>query len=220
MPMYFHDRAQAGDKLADELMDYRWENTAVLALSPGGVVVGEQIARRLHSTLSLLLTAKISAPGDESLVLGTIDQTGVFTYNSMIAAGEMEEYMEDMRGYLEEEKLRHMYQMATVVGQNGLADPAQLAGRNIIIATDGVKNGISFDAALSFLGRVPIEKTIGAIPVGPAEVIERLHHLVDEMHYLYIPDNFIKVSHYYTDEEAIDPDMVMSRIDNVVARWI
>src|SRR5476651_1932092 len=103
--MYFHDRAEAGDKLADELMGYRWENTAVLALSPGGVAIGEQIAKRLHCTLSLLLTARISAPGEESLVIGTIDQTGVFTYNSMISAGEMEEYMEDMRGYVEEQKL-------------------------------------------------------------------------------------------------------------------
>jgi len=33
--MYFHDRAEAGDRLADELMEYRYENTAVLALSPG-----------------------------------------------------------------------------------------------------------------------------------------------------------------------------------------
>src|SRR5260221_6505003 len=104
--MYFHDRAEAGDKLADELEQYRWENTAVLALSPGGVVVGEQIARRLHSSLSLLLTARISAPGDDSLVIGTLDQTGLFTYNSMISAGEMEEYMEDMRNYAEEQKLQ------------------------------------------------------------------------------------------------------------------
>jgi putative phosphoribosyl transferase len=218
--MYFHDRAEAGDRLADELSAYRWENTAVMALSPGGVVVGEQIARRLHSTLSLLLTSKITAPGDESLVLGTMDQTGMFTYNSMISAGEMEEYMEDMRGYLEEEKLHHMYQMTSVVGENGLADPAQLAGRNVIIATDGVKNGMSFDAAVSFLKRVRVEKTIAVIPVGPAEVIERIHGLVDEVHYLYIPDNFIKVSHYYTDEESIDQDAVMDRINNVVARWI
>src|SRR6266568_2105214 len=137
--MYFHDRAQAGDKLADELLQYRWENSAVLALSPGGVAVGEQIARRLHSTLSLLLTARITAPGEDSLVLGAIDQTGVFTYNSMITAGEMEEYMEDMRGYLEEQKLHQMYQMSSVVGEHGLADPTQLSGRNVIIATDGVK---------------------------------------------------------------------------------
>lgn len=218
--MYFHDRAEAGDKLADELMDYRWENTAVLALSPGGVVVGEQIARRLHSTLSLLLTSRITAPGDQSLVIGTIDQTGMFTYNSMIAAGEMEEYMEDMRNYVEEQKLHHMYEMTTIVGEHGLADPAQLAGRNVIIATDGVKNGLSFDAALHFLERIPVEKVIAAIPVGPSEVIERLHGRVNELHYLYIPENFFTVSHYYTDEGRIDQSAVMERIDNVVARWI
>lgn len=220
MAMYFHDRAQAGDKLADELMQYRWENTAVLALSPGGVVVGEQIARRLHCTLSMLLTAKITAPGEDSLVLGTIDQTGTFTYNSMISAGEMEEYMEDMRGYVEEQKLRHMYEMTSVVGADGLADPGQLAGRNIIIATDGVKNGLSFDAADHYLEHVRVEKKIAAIPVGPADVIERIHGFVDELHYLYIPENFFTVSHYYTDEEKIDPDSVLERINNVVTRWV
>jgi putative phosphoribosyl transferase len=217
--MYFHDRAEAGDKLADELLDYRWENTAVLALSPGGVAVGERIAARLHCTLSLLLTSRISAPGDDSLVIGTIDQTGGFTYNSMIAAGEMEEYLEEMRGYVEEQKIHQMYQMTSVVGEHGLADPAQLAGRNVIIATDGVKNGLSFDAALHFLERVRVEKTIAAIPVGPAEVIERLHGMVDELHYLYIPDNFFTVAHYYTDEPKIDPDSVMERINGVVANW-
>jgi putative phosphoribosyl transferase len=218
--MYFHDRAEAGDKLADLLINYRYENTAVLALSPGGVVVGEQIARRLHTALSMLLTSKITAPGDESLILGTIDQSGLFTYNSMIAAGEMEEYMEDMRTYMEEEKLRHMYEMTTVVGAGGTADPAQLEGRNVIIATDGVKNGLSFDAAQHYLGQLHVEKVIAAIPVGPAEVIERIEQKVDECYYLYIPENFLTVSHYYTDEGKIRREDVVDRIDNVVARWI
>jgi putative phosphoribosyl transferase len=217
--MYFHDRAEAGDKLADELLYYRWENTAILALSPGGVAVGERIASRLHCTLSMLLTARISAPGDESLVIGTMDQTGNFTYNSMIPAGEMEEYMQDMRAYVEEEKIRHMYEMTTIVGEHGMADPAVLEGRNIIIVTDGVKNGLSFDAALSYLDRIHIEKTIAAIPVGLAEVIERLHGRVNELHYLYIPENFFTVSHYYTDEPEIDPDSVLDRINSVVANW-
>lgn len=206
--------------LADKLNNYRYENTAVMALSPGGVVVGEQIARRLHTTLSLLLTSRVTAPGDQSLVIGTMDQTGLFTYNSMIAAGEMEEYMQDMRNYVEEEKLRHLYQMTSIVGENGLADPAQLDGRNVIIATDGVKNGLSFDAALKFLEHCHVEKVIAAIPVGPAEVIERLSHKVDELHYLYIPEAFFTVSHYYTDEGRIDADEVRDRINNVVARWI
>ena len=218
--MYFHDRAEAGDKLADELMDFRWKNSAVLALSPGGVLVGEQIARRIHSTLSLLLTARITAPGDDILVIGTMDQAGGFSYNSMIPAGEMEEYMEDLRSYVEEEKMRQIYHMTTLVGENGTADPAQLVGRNIIIATDGVKNGLSFDAAKHFLSRIPVEQVVAAIPVGPAEVIERLHGLVDSVHYLYIPENFFSVKHYYTNESEVDVDDVVERINTVVSRWV
>ncbi len=218
--MYFHDRAQAGELLANLLEAYRYENTAVLALSPGGVVVGEQIARRLHCSLSLLLTSRITAPGDASLVIGTMDQGGVFNYNSMIPAGVMEEYLEDMRNWVEEEKLRHFYDMTTVLGDHGLADPSQLEGRNIIIVTDGVKNGLSFDAAFHFLDRIHVEKRIGAIPVGPGETIERLNQRLDEMHYLYIPESVFTVSHYYTDEDHIDAAAVKERLDNIVTRWV
>jgi len=144
----------------------------------------------------------------------------VFTFNSMIPAGEMEEYMEDVRGYLEEAKLKEMYRMTSVIGDHGLADPGQIDGRNVIIVTDGVKNGLSFDAALHFLERLHVERIIAAIPVGPSEAIERISQMVQEMHYLYIPMNFLSVSHYYTDEDKIDPNTVRERIDNVVARWV
>src|SRR6266536_1069124 len=128
--MYFRDRSQAGELLANQLMQYRFENTAVLSLSQGGVMVGEQIARRLHCTLSLLLTARITAPGEPSLILGTLDQEGTFTYNDLIPAGEMEEYLEDFRGYLEEEKIRRFYEMTSMVAAGGLASPDLLANRN------------------------------------------------------------------------------------------
>lgn len=218
--MYFHNRAEAGDKLADVLQKYRYKNTVVLALSPGGVVVGEQIARRLHCNLTLLLTARITAPGDESLVIGTLDQGGGFVYNSMIPAGEMEGYLQDLRAYVEEQKIQRMYQMATLVGENGMGDESQIEGRNVIIATDGVKNGLSFDAAVHYLRRVHIERTIAAVPVGPAETMERLRGIVDELHYLYIPESFFSVAHYYINEPKIDSSTVMDRINNVAGRWI
>jgi predicted phosphoribosyltransferase len=218
--MYFHDRAEAGDLLANQLVDYRYENTVVLALSPGGVLVGEQIARRLHSTLLLLMTERITAPGDDSLVLGTIDQEGTYTANGLIAAGQMEEYMEDMRGWLEEEKMHKLYDMTKVVSGTGVAELTELAGRNVIIATDGVKNGLSFDAALNFLSKAHVEKTVGAIPVGPGEVIERLSHVLDEVHYLNIPNNFFTVSHYYTEPAEIPAERVNDALANVIARWL
>ena len=217
--MYFHDRAQAGQLLASNLASYRGEPIAVVALSPGGLLVGEQIALQLHASLNLLLTSRISAPGDDSLVIGTMDQTGLFTYNSMIAAGQMEEYLQDMRTYMEEEKLRQMYHMTTAIGANGMADPEDLRDKTIIIATDGVKNGMSFDAALHYLGRIRTARIVAAIPVGPAETIDRLSHIMDRVECLYIPDNFFTVSHYYTDEDDVNPDLALRSLTDVQARW-
>ena len=55
--MYFESRSQAGKILADQLVaKYRYENCAVVALSNGGVVVGEQIAAQLHCVLMLLVS--------------------------------------------------------------------------------------------------------------------------------------------------------------------
>ncbi len=54
---YFKSRTEAGDLLANQLeAKYRYENCAVLALGDGAVMVGAQIAIRLHCVINLLLT--------------------------------------------------------------------------------------------------------------------------------------------------------------------
>ena len=58
--MYFESREEAGAQLAARLFDkYRYENCAVVALSDGAVLVGEQIAAALHCVLTLLLIENI-----------------------------------------------------------------------------------------------------------------------------------------------------------------
>lgn len=172
-------------------------------------MVGEAIARKLDCSLSLLLTERITAPSEPSLVLGTINQEGDFSYNNLIPAGEMEEYMQDMRNYLEEEKLHHLYHMASVMGREGLVDRNELRGKIVILATDGVRNGLSVEEAMHFLKPIHTQKVIGAVPVGPGETVERLIQTCDELHYLYIPDNFLHVGHYYEDNSVPDPQEVI-----------
>ena len=219
MIMYFTDRAQAGELLASQLINYRYKQTVVLALSVGGVLVGEQIAKRLHCKLALLLIQRIAAQADPSLVLGTLDQEGEFMYNDLITAGEMEEYLQDMRNYLEEKKLQEFYQMTSLLGEGGLVDRDSLVDHNVVIATDGLKTGLSFDAAMHFLKPISTKQIIGAVPVAPAGVIERLNLRLDELHYLYIPDNFFSPKHYYEDNKMPDPNRVISTINQVTSRW-
>ena len=70
--MYFESRSQAGAKLADQVLEkYRYENCAVVALGEGGVLVGEQIAVKLHCVLMMLLSEEIDIPG-EGLSFGAV----------------------------------------------------------------------------------------------------------------------------------------------------
>jgi len=50
--------------------------------------------------------------------------------------------------------------------------------------------------------------------------VERVRPLVDETHCLYMPDNFLDVSHYYTDESEVKTADVIWRIDDIVKNWI
>src|ERR1035437_8853057 len=98
--MYFENREQAGQILATELLEeYRYEDCAVVALSDGAVIVGEQIAKALHCILTMLLVENIDVPG-EGVSFGGVSQNGNFTYNGMFSAGEMEEYDSEYHGYL------------------------------------------------------------------------------------------------------------------------
>ena len=104
--MYFESRSHAGAMLAEKLLErYRYENCAVLALSDSSVLVGEQIAWRLHCVLMLLLSENIEVPG-ENVSFGALSQSGQLTMNSQFSDGQKEYYIQEFHGYLEEEKRR------------------------------------------------------------------------------------------------------------------
>lgn len=217
--MYFKDRHEAGAKLAAELAKYRYENTAILALSEGGVMVAEQIAQVLHSTISLLLTQPIELKDIGDQPLGVMDQEGVFTYNQMIPAGLMEEMMSEMRAAIELEKLQKFYDLGRLLGEHGMVDKQRFYGHNVIIVNDGLKNGLSFDAAVNFLKPIRTEKIIAAVPLVSVEAVDRLHILSDELHVLGVVPNYMDTNHYYEDNQLGDAQAVMASINNAVHKW-
>lgn len=90
--MYFESRAQAGRLLAAQVIDkYRYENCAVVALTEGGVLVGEQIAAQLHCVLMMLVTESIDVPG-ENLSFGAVSQREILHITANFSTGEIQEY--------------------------------------------------------------------------------------------------------------------------------
>src|SRR5437016_8788177 len=76
--MAFHDRADAGWKLASRLTSFaNRHDVVVLALPRGGVPVAFEVARALGAPLDVFLVRKLGVPGHPELAMGAIASGGV-----------------------------------------------------------------------------------------------------------------------------------------------
>jgi predicted phosphoribosyltransferase len=217
--MYFENRVQAGQQLAVELLEkYRYENCAVVALSDGAVIVGEQIATALHSVLMMLLTEDISVPG-ENVSFGAVSQDGGFTYNGMFSTGEIEEYANEFHGYLDEQKRQAFQKINRLLGDGGIMNNELLRDRVVILVSDGVDNGAAIDVAIDFMKPIQVKKLVVAAPTASVQAVDRLHVLADELHILDVKENFMGVDHYYNTNDIPSHEETIAKINQIVLNW-
>ncbi len=217
--MYFGSRHEAGEQLADEIFEkYRFEDTALIALSDGAVLVAEPIAERLHSILTMLLIENIEIPG-EGLSIGGLSQSGTFTYNGMLSAGEVEGYSQEFFGYFEEKKREAMQRINRLLGDGGLIDRELLRDRVIILVSDGFADAGSLDVAMDFLKPIRIQKLVVVTPTASVPAVDRLHIVADEIHILSVKDNFMGVDHYYDDNSIPSHEETVQKINETILHW-
>ena len=72
--MRFRDRRHAGALLAEALAPLGLEAPLVLGLPRGGVVVADEVARRLGGELDVVLVRKVGAPGNPEIALGAVGE--------------------------------------------------------------------------------------------------------------------------------------------------
>lgn len=217
--MYFESRAQAGALLAEQLAaKYRYEDCAVVALSDGAVLVGEQIAAALHCILTMLLIEDIEVPG-ESMSFGGVSQSGGFTYNGMFSAGEIEEYTSEFHGYLDEQKREKFQKINRLLGDGGIISNEMLRDRVVILVADGVDNGAAVDVAMDFLKPIRTQKIVVATPVATVPAVDKLHLLADELHILDVKENFMGIDHYYTDNTVPSHEETIAKINQIILNW-
>jgi putative phosphoribosyl transferase len=216
--MYFASRTEAGQQLAKELEKYRFENTAILALSNGGVVIGAQIAAMLHCPLMFLLMQDIKLPGENS-VLGVVDQNGGFTYNDMFSAGELEGLTQEFHGFIEQQKIQKWHELNRLLSDGGLVDGNILKDRNIILVSDGLINGMSLDSAVQFLKPVRINRLIVATPLASVSAVDKMHLLADELHVLSVYDGTFELDHYYEKNDVPDQEAIVRTLNEAILHW-
>lgn len=201
----FTDRADAGRRLAETLMEYAGRtDVLVLALPRGGVPVASEVASRLGVPLDVFLVRKLGVPGHTELAMGAV------------AAGDVTVLSEDLiqdlgipRPLVEQAVVRERLELERRdrLYRDGRPAPV-VRGRIVILVDDGLATGSTMEAAIRALKQQNPLRVIVAVPVGAADTCRRLRGIADAVECLETPDPFNAVGLWYrnfsqtTDEEV------------------
>ena len=204
--MQFHDRRDAGRRLAAQLAPLAQESPVVIGLPRGGVPVAFEVARALGAPLDVLAVRKLGAPGNPEFGVGAIaeDGTSVLNADSARRAGMTEEVL---LGTVEREvrELRRRVERY----RDGRR-PLDVRGRTVIVVDDGLATGLSDLVAVRALRARGARRIIVAVPVGARESVSLLGEEADEIVCHTIPHELLGVGHWYEDFSPVSDAEVLA----------
>ena len=210
----FKDRHDAGQRLAQELLQYRSAKDAlVIALPRGGVVVGYDISLALHLPLDVLITRKLGTPSNPELAMGAVAETGYVHMNA-----EVVRQYHVTKAEVEEELLCQKSEIHRRIERyRGGRSLPSLKGQRVILVDDGIATGATFYASLDAIIKSEAVRVVAAIPVAPPGIITELKALVDEVVVLHTSEWFFGIGQFYERFPQIEDEEVVACLDNVRA---
>lgn len=204
--------------LAEKMKDYASVNCAVLALSEGAVVVGAEIAKKIHASLFLLAMEDVTLPR-ELKPLAAMSSAGTFTYNHNLSAADLEEINMDSRAVVDKLRYETFQKLNRLISKDGAIDKQLLKRHVVIVVSDGLMNGLSLDVAEDFLKPINTQGLVVATPLCTPSVVDRIHLMTTDMHYLDVIESDFPIKHYYNESSMPDHDTVVEIMKNISLEW-
>ncbi|AGL01075.1 phosphoribosyltransferase [Desulfoscipio gibsoniae] len=207
----YKDRADAGQVLACLLKEKEITDGIIMAIPRGGVVIAAQVSETLKLPLDIIIPRKIGAPFNQEVAIGAVTQDGtvILTENKhlMLLAGA-----DDIDDIVQQEINEIKRRM---IKYRGNTDYPDYTGKTVIIIDDGIATGFTTRAAIMSIKKVINPgRTILAVPVAPAEVIQTLCEDVDEIICPLVPELFYAVGQFYENFDQVSDEEVVKLLHN------
>ncbi|MBO3768093.1 MAG: phosphoribosyltransferase [Candidatus Brockarchaeota archaeon] len=202
----FKNREEAGQLLSEKLkfvINDR-ENTILLAIPRGGVVVAKEVAVALGLTLDIIAPRKIGAPFNPELALGAVSPEGqVYINNEIVSLVGVN------KNYIEEEIKRQIQEAKRRMFLYRKGKPFSIIKKEVIIVDDGIATGATMIVAIRSVRAKGAKKVIVAAPVISPEAFVLLKNEADEVISLIMPSTFYAVGEFYEDFRQVTDEEVL-----------
>jgi predicted phosphoribosyltransferase len=204
-PGFFPNRRTAGRYLADQLAAYaNRDDVLVLALPRGGVPVGYEVAKALHSPLDVFVVRKLGVPGHEELAMGAVASGGVRVLNDRVVQGlHIPASVIDAVATKELEELARRERL-----YRGDRAPLDVRGHAVLLVDDGLATGSTMKAAVAALRDQNPARIVVAVPVAAEDSCAELRGMADEVVCAVTPEPFHAVGVWYQRFDQTSDDEV------------
>jgi putative phosphoribosyl transferase len=203
--MRFHDRDDAGRRVAARVRELDLDDPVVLGLPRGGVPVAAQVARAIGAPLDVILVRKLGVPAQPELAMGALGEEGVrvLDHDLLTRAHVRDEQLADVERRERDELARRARTY------RGDREPLPIAGRTVVIVDDGLATGASARAAIEVARARGAGRVVLAVPVAPPETVTALRAHADAVVSVETPATMAAIGQWYDDfSQTSDAEVV------------
>jgi len=199
--MLFKDRVDAGKKLAKILYKKNLKNAVVVSLLRGGIIVGQEIAKKLKGNHFPLAVAKIPAPQQSELAIRALCFDLTYLESRIVSSLNIDKPTIKKQISIAKVKFR------SYLERFNLKKSAykKIKNKTVVLVDDGIATGSTVKAALLFTKSLKPKKTILASPVAPAEFI---NPGFDQLIILHYDPTFSSVSQFYKSFPQVEDEEI------------
>ena len=213
----FQDRLDASKRLAKKLLwlkqnqlkeerDRRQQSIVILAIPRGGVIIGDVIATELDAKLDIIVSRKIGAPDNPELAIGAVMPDGSYFLNQRLV--NMLNVPQDYIKIQAHEQIKEIDRRLMAYRGSKEYDN-EFERKAVVLVDDGIATGATMTASAKWIkNKQQCKRLVIAVPVAPAEVLDDLNQVADEVIVLYTPEPFIAIGRFYEDFAQVSDNEV------------
>ena len=216
------DRESAGNILGETLKEIVKKedrnNTFVLGIPRGGIIIAEVIARKLACELDIFIVKRLRSPYNEELAIGAVTEDGTTFLNELIIE-ELKISQEFIEGEISHQlqEIKRLTQLYNHKNKSSLERNAiDFKNKTIVIVDDGAATGSTIIATIrSVRKNMNPKRLIIAVPVSPKATINRLNNEeIDQIEVITSPQNrnFVSIEQYYQNFDQVTDKQVIKII--------